>query len=85
MSYTIDELYEMLGGESYYSKETIFYIYHMKRDEPELAQPYLQICLEQNEQILNKYSSMKSEQEIKDMSEPIIETEPISKSEYLDV
>jgi hypothetical protein len=50
-SYTYESLLEMLGGYEYYSENQIQYVYHTLNGNLEIAEDYLQQCLEDNRKV----------------------------------
>ena len=68
-TYTLSDIYELLGGDDYYPEETIQYIYNSLNENFEKAEYYKKICLEQSEKLQNEYKKLKSEAEIKRIEE----------------
>jgi hypothetical protein len=59
LKYAYDEILEMLGGYSYYTKEQVDYVFYEVNDiEPEKKQLCLQECQNQSNFIREKYSKL---------------------------
>jgi hypothetical protein len=83
MTYKLDELIEMLGGvDKYYSFEQIMYVYCKSNGEEKEAEHYKQICLEKVQKEEQKYSTLKTEDEIKAINNDMLKGE--SKSDESD-
>jgi hypothetical protein len=63
--YRLDDILEMLGGEKYYTHEQIMYIYYASNDNMEEASHYKKLCVENAQKENEKYSVLKTEEEIK--------------------
>jgi hypothetical protein len=63
--YKLEDILEMLGGEKYYSMQQIMYIYHASNDNMEEALHYKKLCVENAQKENEKYSVLKTEEEIK--------------------
>ena len=53
ISYEIEDLMEMLGGDKYYSMDNIMYVYHSLREEHDEAAYYMDILI-QKDKALNR-------------------------------
>jgi hypothetical protein len=62
--YELEQILEMLGGEKYYSREQIMYVYHATNGDEEEALHYKALCAEQVRKECEKYSTLKTEEEI---------------------
>jgi len=71
--YKLDDILEMLGGEKYYSHEQIMYVYHSSNGRVENASHYKQLCMEKVQKENEKYSVLKTEEEIKAMNSNVKE------------
>jgi hypothetical protein len=75
LKYAYDEILEMLGGYSYYTKAQVDYVYfEVNNIEPEKKQLCLDECIDQAEFIKEKYSKLTlTNDEINDTSEGFCE------------
>lgn len=68
MKYTFDNILEMFGGFQYYSKEHLLYIFHKVNGDEEQANYYYQLLQEENNKINELNNQLKTEEEIKEIS-----------------
>ena len=66
--YTLDQILEMLGGEKYYTHDQIMYVYHATNGHIKEANYYKQICADNKRKEDEKYSILKTEDEIKSIN-----------------
>lgn len=62
--FTLDEIYEMLGGEDYFTNETVYFVYYSINKEYDKALHYKNICIENANQVNDKIKLLKTQQEM---------------------
>ena len=65
--YKLEDILEMLGGEKYYSHEQIMYVYYASNGHVEEALHYKELAIENAQKENEKYSILKTEEEIKEI------------------
>jgi len=66
--YSLDQVLEMLGGEKYFTRDQIMYIYHTTNLHYKEAEYYKQICIDNARKENIKLSVLKTEDEIKSIN-----------------
>ena len=67
--FKLDELIELFGGaEKYYSMNQIMYVYLSQFGESDETAHYLRLCHQESQKLNEKYSILKTEEEIKNIS-----------------
>ena len=67
--YTFDQIKMMLNNYDYYSYNQISYIYHKSNEHDEMAEFFLDLCLQDNKKLEKEVEKMVTEEHLKKMNE----------------